>query len=715
MSSLEVLFPFLCAVITASLAIYFIWWKYFKSEAAVSPKKARAEQSILAKIPQRGAPPDQPEYRPPDGLEEGFQSTQTSTPAYPVWTQPSVVFLPKSQDSYYDEYEDINLKPDAELIKSVSLIPTEVKTVPDYGAELGTFDSSSTTDIPWDADNKDFIQADVTWGIVSREASTSIYMKVYHDNLASDVANLVESDAGFQFHSPVLGVNAYDSTTSSLLQSVDAAAGILGQAALTSISEGVKQQVAVNELKKLDDAFTKGGGKLSPADMARRGRLADTLGDAQRAARKAERAAKLNAGQILSELDKIDEAADALADAKKASKTSMISKIMDQVLGLTDAGKALSTATKALDTALDAQRAANASGDAARMAAAAADVARATDAAKTAGDAAKAARMAKVTAIVKKLLPIKFLTRILNSRVAQFASRIMTKIAGSLVGKIAKKISTALAFSALTKLVTILLANLGFATCAGTVLSFGALAGLCGWVVLITALWVALDIICMIVMLALMVILPTIFDKGLENGGLCSTGKPLDQIITDEGLYFIFTTFIPIGGVLDAFGPYLCYNDDGSVHFKVPLYIPPYYSDSTLSVYKKIFSNAKTARGESTRYTDPNESIPPGWTLTAGIARSPCDPGTWTSSDVDMLCNISTYVPETYTKASSVPPTTVKHSRVPATYVKETYITTIAKSSTPVSLKPCQDYGHSTELAGCVPPGRGDSYDCYNW
>lgn len=632
MSSLLSLFPFLTLILTASFGLYFIWWKYFNPKGDVKPEGDDKPSNIPAKNPVRGAPPSQPEYVPPTDVEEGFQ-TQASVPTYPVWTQPSIIFLPKSQDKFYDEYEEVNLKPNPEVVKLVGSLPPDEKTVPNYGAELGTFDSGTLTDIPWDADNKDYIQEDIVWGTISRSASASIFQKVYHNNLAADSENLIEADSNFQYHSPVLGVNAYDETTSSLLQSADAVAGVLGQELLDNISDIFNSQAKKANIKAIDKALQKG-----VSDPALRAKLTANKDELARSLRAEERATKIKLGQQLNSVEKAQQAA---SDAKSASKLKWFNKITKQ--------------------------------------------------------------LKKVTSALKRVLGINAAKR--------FASRIAGRIAilfKKLLTKVLEKVG-------LFVVMTALINQMGIASCAAAVATLGGLSFLCAICSAMAMAWNILSIICMIVMISCMIILPSLLDKALENGGVCPRGKPLDQIITDEFLYFTFTTFIPIGGVLDAFGPYLCYADDGSVHMKQPLYIPPYYSDSTLSLYKHMYSAAKTARAESTRYTDPKDSLPPGWTITAGIARAPCDPGTWTSSDVDMLCNISTYVPETYTKQSSVPVTTVKASRVPTTYAKHTYITTIAKSSTPVALKPCQDYGHDTEMAGCRPPGRGNSYDCYNW
>jgi hypothetical protein len=208
----------------------------------------------------------------------------------------------------------------------------------------------------------------------------------------------------------------------------------------------------------------------------------------------------------------------------------------------------------------------------------------------------------------------------------------------------------------------------------------------------ITALWNTLDAICMAVFLALQVILPSLMAKAFENGGTCPPGSnTLASLIGDDALYFILTSFVPPIMVLDAFSEYICYLPNGSLILKNPYKLQPYMADPTLSMTKHSYAKGTEPRGDYTSHKSNTDSLPPGWTLTAGIARGPCDPGTWTSSDVDMLCNISTYVPRTYAKYSHVPRTYAKSSRVPKTYAKHSYITTYTRDANiyPVDYEPC--------------------------
>jgi outer membrane lipoprotein SlyB len=267
----------------------------------------------------------------------------------------------------------------------------------------------------------------------------------------------------------------------------------------------------------------------------------------------------------------------------------------------------------------------------------------------------------------------------------EFQKKFQAKLGKVLGARIAAMIARLTVF----KVITAVIWGMNAAVTAGAVLTAGILAPFAVITNLLVVLWTSLDVVATVAVIAIQAILPAIMERAFKNGSLCAEGKPLDILIENEFLYFIFATFCPIGSVLDAFGPYTCYKSDGAITFKSPLYIPPYFADSSLSVSKHTFPLNKTPRGDSTRYKSNLESLGPEWKLTAGIARKDCAPGTWTSSDVDMLCNISTYVPETYPKKTSIPERRIKESYVPAT---------IPKLSEPMT------YGRSTYTIGAGVP-----------
>lgn len=508
------------------------------------------------------------------------------TPVYPKWSAPSITFATTEYDSYYEEYADNNLTPLSDLVAKLNAAPADTTPMPSVGDQLGTFDSGMLTDIPWDADNSQYTIEDIVWGVVSRQASASIFLKVYTANLMSDSENLIANDTSFQYHSPVLGIATNDQTASAGLQAADAAAGIYGQQLIDKVSD-TAQKIA------------------------------------KRAAEQGARSAKIASGQALNAAEKLAQQA---ADARAAKRLKWFNKI-----------------TK---------------------------------------------KLSKLSVVTKFKAGLKLAAKLASKIAAKFAAMLSKTTTKIIIGQVFMKTITALVNSMFA------------ASIAAAALTAGLASPIAVAMGIVSQLWNALDAICTALMLSLMVMLPALMGESMANGASCRPGgKPIDVLIPDPFLYFIFSTFLPIGGVMDAFGPYVCYYPDGSSSFKDPLYIPPYYSDATLSLYRHQYSAADTARGDSTTWTDPADSVPAGWTITAGIARSPCDPGTWTSSDVDMLCNISTYVPPTYVKKSRVPATNVKRSRVPATVVKRTQIMTRVKGSSNrgvygVTTRGCHEFGN---------------------
>ena len=612
MSSIYALFPFLGIALTVCLIIYFLVWK---KTTVKTPKKPR--KTTKATAPPTHTPTPKTNYEPP-AEKEGFVGQNNPVPAnwnptIPTWLRASVIFTRTANDSYYTNYAATNLQPNPELVALVNSLPVAPPSLPNFGAQLGTFDSSTITTIPWDADNLDSLQSDIVWGSVSRQASASIFMKVYQQNLLSDAANLQVGESNMQYRSPLLAVSADSPAEAVLLQTVDAVAGIAGQMALDAAGERIAKKIAsiktqnlAKELNRLTD-LKASKGALSVDESAKLNRLLssgdDVIGEAKNLARQQ----KLATGAAL---DAVEEAQDAAYRASKLAKQGKGIKMFKQLGGVI---------TKVMD------------------------------------------RVGLSTAL-----------KLGASKAKAFANAIKDLAKGIYTKTLARVLPKMGIMKAITVFINVMLGTA--ATCAAV--TFGACAAPMAPVFILAAAWNVLDAICMAVMIMLQILLPPLLDKGLENGGVCNGGVPLDQLISDEALYFIFTTFIPIGGVLDAFGPYLCYNSDGSAHFKEGLYIPPYFSDASLSLYKHIYPPSENPRGDSTSYSDPDKSIPPGWKITAGIAREPCLPGTWTSSDVDALCNISTYVPRTYPKRSYVPKTVVKNSWVPPTTPKYSAIAT---------------------------------------
>jgi hypothetical protein len=254
----------------------------------------------------------------------------------------------------------------------------------------------------------------------------------------------------------------------------------------------------------------------------------------------------------------------------------------------------------------------------------------------------------------------------LLGKVMEISRKFITKFVPKFISKVAIAI-TATATAQIT-------AGIAAAASFGILLPFATIVNVMASIIQ----WIAF--ISMIMCLALSVILPTIFAKAFANGSNCPQGKPLDLIIDNETAYFFFTSFVPLGDLLDAFGPYCCVLEDGSIVMKSPFTTQPYMYDTSLSLTKHVYPKDGGPAPQYTKFLTTAESIDRNeWTETAGLWRKNCPDDTWTSSAVDALCNQKTYCPIVLPKKSSVPRTYVKATSVPRTNVKDTYITTYVK------------------------------------
>ena len=108
----------------------------------------------------------------------------------------------------YEAYQESQDQADTADDAPPDELPPDVP--PDFGVSLGDF-KSPVSDIPWDADNVTSLQKDILWGYVSPEASKSIWIKVYTQNLLSNLGNLNGDDQGrFKYHAPLLDIDIYD-------------------------------------------------------------------------------------------------------------------------------------------------------------------------------------------------------------------------------------------------------------------------------------------------------------------------------------------------------------------------------------------------------------------------------------------------------------------------------------------------------------------------
>ena len=218
------------------------------------------------------------------------------------------------------------------------------------------------------------------------------------------------------------------------------------------------------------------------------------------------------------------------------------------------------------------------------------------------------------------------------------------------------------------------------AATAAAIASAGTLAP---FAIIINTVSAILDVISsmsMVIGIALSIILPTLFAKAFQNGSSCPQGKSLDLLIENETAYFFFTTFVPLGDLVDAFGPYCCVLDDGQIVFKTPFALPAYFYDTSLSISRHNYKPDKAPAPQSTTFRTDTDTLDKNeWKEVAGIYRKNCSAGTYTTSPVDALCNQKTYCPDVKVKKSSVPSTVAKGSRIPTTSAKDSYVTTYPK------------------------------------
>jgi hypothetical protein len=123
-------------------------------------------------------------------------------------------------DKYYDDYENNELYAIGTMAAKLKDITPAPPILPEYGGMLGAFDSDSTK-IPWDKDNESSVQSDIVWGHVSDEASKSIFLKVWMQQIAISAANMQpcgENSGNFCYHSPLLNINTRDPKTATLMK-----------------------------------------------------------------------------------------------------------------------------------------------------------------------------------------------------------------------------------------------------------------------------------------------------------------------------------------------------------------------------------------------------------------------------------------------------------------------------------------------------------------
>jgi hypothetical protein len=134
-------------------------------------------------------------------------------------------------DIYYDNYETNEMIATYNARATIRDITPAPVNIPNYGSALGAFDSDTTT-IPWDADNKSSNQSDVVWGVISPQASKSIFFKTWLKELISSAENMQkcgENSAFFCYFSPLFQVTVTDPRTMVEYQTAENVASGVGQ------------------------------------------------------------------------------------------------------------------------------------------------------------------------------------------------------------------------------------------------------------------------------------------------------------------------------------------------------------------------------------------------------------------------------------------------------------------------------------------------------
>jgi hypothetical protein len=135
-----------------------------------------------------------------------YNTSSGSSKAYGTWET-------TAQDSFYDLYENNEAYAKYYMAQKMKDILPVKQPIPDYGGKLGTFDSDNIK-IPWDSDNSSYNQSDIVWGIISEQASRSIYLKTWIQNLlanANEMEQCSESNSvNYCYRSPLFQVTVTD-------------------------------------------------------------------------------------------------------------------------------------------------------------------------------------------------------------------------------------------------------------------------------------------------------------------------------------------------------------------------------------------------------------------------------------------------------------------------------------------------------------------------
>lgn len=156
-------------------------------------------------------------------------------------------------DSYYDDYEQAESEAATTQSLRFNDITPALSPPPDFGSSLGAFDSD-TTRIPWDKDNESYQQKEVVWGFVSEQASRSIYLKTYVNQLAAAAESFIpcseENATNYCYKSPLFSVSVNDPALAYATKTGEAVVQAVGTLPMMYLSEIDMDMSNFSEIRK---------------------------------------------------------------------------------------------------------------------------------------------------------------------------------------------------------------------------------------------------------------------------------------------------------------------------------------------------------------------------------------------------------------------------------------------------------------------------------
>jgi hypothetical protein len=472
-------------------------------------------------------------------------------------------------DKYYDIYEENESAAVANEVSKIKDITPVAQPVPDYGSTLGKFDSD-TTKIPWDADNSSYTQSNIVWGTVSEQASRSIYMKTWLQQLISNMENMNpcgEEDSNYCYPSPIFPVSVTDPRQGIALQVAEASSMAVGQSLQMMIFNSASGGENTSGILEVPVRDADGRPMRATEGQPRLDKAGKPMLD--------------SAGKPLTY--KNGEAIMRVVDDTLMARVDSTRQIIDRFLGrkVSLPLEAVPTVTRQLGPQLNAV-----------------------------GESKLKGGLAKVKGnLLRRLLAQLKLSSAALMRNGPILSGIVSSAASSAAITCAATTAAAAATAGAAAPATTVSCALAFiAVSIATFVNwfFGAFS--------------------MILMYAETLIIP-IVNSLLHPGGVCPSGtQRLSKLIPNYAMAII-TNFIPMGSFLQLFDPFVCWSPDGGVHLMTPPKVPPFMSNTALSLRyhsKWVSGNMPNAPRTQNLFmmADP---LPPNyvWLKDSDLANSP--------------------------------------------------------------------------------------------